>query len=82
MIQCRLRELIAAKSRLERYRVTYNDIVDQTGISKTTLTRLANDRAERVYLETIYRLCNYFGCQPGDLFVCVPNREDDGSEVE
>ena len=71
MIQCRLRELMAATRRRERRRVTYDDIRSQTGLSKTTLTRLANDRADRVALSVIDRLCVYFQCQPGDLFVYV-----------
>jgi putative transcriptional regulator len=73
MIQCRLRELMAAKGRQERRRITYDDILAATGISKNTLTRLANDRSDRVGLDTMERLCLYFNCQPGDLFVYVPN---------
>ncbi len=69
MIQCRLRELMAAKSRQERGRVTYDSIRAETGVNKNTLTRLANDRAGMVALSTIDRLCAYFECQPGDLFI-------------
>ena len=69
MIQCRLRELIGAKSRQERRRITYDDILAQTGVNKNTLTRLANDRAGMVGISVINRLCAYFNCQPGDLFI-------------
>ena len=72
MIQCRLRELMAAKGRHERRRITYSDILADTGVSKTALTRLANDRADRVGVSTMDRLCAYFDCQPGDLFVYNP----------
>ncbi len=71
MIQCRLRELMATKSRRERRRITYSDILAATGVSTTTLVRLANDRADRVALFTIARLCAYFQAQPGDLFIYV-----------
>ena len=71
MIQCRLRELLAEKGRREQRKITYDDVLARTGISKTTLTRLANDREERVAMSTINRLCTYFNCQPGDLFVHV-----------
>ena len=71
MIQCRLRELMASKGRNERRRVTYGDILDVTGVSQSALTRLANDRADRVAISTIDRLCSYFNCQPGDLFIYV-----------
>ena len=75
MIQCRLRELMASKGRREGRRITYDDILAGTGISKTTLTRLANDRADRVAISTVERLCVYFDCQPGDLFIHVEEPE-------
>ncbi len=71
MIQSRLRELIGAKARQERRKITYDDILAHTGVNKNTLTRLANDRAEMVGLSVMDRLCDYFECQPGDLFVYV-----------
>ena len=71
MIQCRLRELMAIKGRGEWRKITYDDILAQTGIAKTSLTRLANDRADMVGLSVMDRLCDYFDCQPGDLFVYV-----------
>ncbi len=78
MIQCRLRELMAAKGRRERRKVTYDDILAQTGIAKTSLTRLANDRADRVAVSVLDRLCDYFDCQPGDLFIYVPEAQNSG----
>ena len=75
MIQSRLRELVAAKGRRERRRITYDDIRTQTGVNKNTLTRLANDRADLVAISTIDRLCAYFDCQPGDLLIYLPDTE-------
>jgi putative transcriptional regulator len=72
MIQCRLRELMAIKARKEGRRVTYSDITGATGIYNTTLTRLANDKAELIGKSTMDRLCAFFACQPGDLLVYVP----------
>ena len=69
MIQCRLRELMAEHSRQLRKRVTYNEIYLATGISQSTLSRLANDRATKASMSVVNRLCGYFECQPGDLFV-------------
>ena len=71
MIQCRLRELMAIKGRGERRRITYDDIYSQTGIAKTTLTKLSNERAAMVGMSVMERLCDYFDCQPGDIFVYV-----------
>jgi putative transcriptional regulator len=73
MIQCRLRELMALKARADRHKVTYRDIRAATGLNTTTLVHLANDTADGVKLDTIERLCLYFGCSPSDLFVLVPD---------
>ncbi len=75
MIQSRLREMMASKGRMDRSRISYDSIRTHTGLSTTTLSRLANDRTERIDLSVMDRLCNYFDCQPGDLFVYV--REPD-----
>jgi len=75
MIQCRLKELIAIKSRQSRQKITYDDIKESTGLSKTTLVKLANDKAALASINTLAKLCWYFDCQPGDLLVYVPNNE-------
>jgi len=72
MIQCRLRELMAAKTRLTRRKITYSLIKEETGLSKTTLVRLGNDRANLIGTSTLDRLCSFFDCQPGDLLIYVP----------
>jgi putative transcriptional regulator len=79
MIQCRLRELMASKGRRERRRITYDDIQQQTGVNKNTLVRLANDRYDLIAALTMDRLCAYFGCQPGALFVYVADGSDESS---
>ncbi len=75
MIQCRLRELMALRSRESRRKITYEDIKMSTGLSRTTLVRLANDTARLISTKTLDKLCWYFDCQPGDLLVYVPNDE-------
>ena len=76
MIECRLRELMAIKSRREHLRINYDEILSRTGISKSTLSKLANGRAAMVGMSVIDRLCDYFVCQPGDLFVHVREHDD------
>jgi putative transcriptional regulator len=63
---------MAIRARKEGRRVTYSDITAATGIYNTTLTRLANDKAELIGKSTMDRLCAFFDCQPGDLFIYVP----------
>lgn len=42
-----------------------------TGISRASLTRLYNDSAKGVELETLNTLCAYFNCSIGDLLEYV-----------
>ena len=76
MSQCRLRELLGMKARLERRRITYETIQLGSGVNKNTIVKLANDRAALVGMSVIDRLCGYFECQPGELFVYVPEMEN------
>jgi len=80
MVQCRLRELMAIRGRQTRRKVTYDLIREVTGLSKNTLARLANDRADLVALNTMDRLCAFFDCQPGDLFIYVPASEAEAEQ--
>jgi len=71
MIQFRLKELIVRKERLERRRITYAVINEHTGISPSTLARMANNATEMVGLSVIDRLCDFLACAPGELMVHV-----------
>ena len=76
MIQSRLKELIAARSREKRRRITYRDVRDATGISTSTLFKLANDKAAMVGFSVIDRLCEFLECQPGDLLIRVTDESE------
>ena len=75
MIQCRLRELMAIKSRGDGRKVTFHQITQATGIYNSTLSPLANNRINRVDMTILDRLCVFFNCQPGDLLIHVPDRK-------
>lgn len=49
-------------------RLTQLRLVEETGISKTTISKLFNNQSTQIHFETIERLCEFFHCQPGDLF--------------
>ena len=71
MIQCRLRELMAIRSRETREKITYDRILAETGISKSTLAKMANDKAQFISINALNQMCSYFDCQPGDLFIYI-----------
>jgi len=70
-IKCNLKQLILEKSAREGHRITYAEISQATGLSPTTITKLANDQSALVGLKTLDRLCAYFGVNVGDLLVYV-----------
>ena len=76
MIQCRVREIMAKKSRENGKKVRYVDIESATRLSRTTLVKLANDKANLISKIALNKLCWYFDCQPGDLIVYVPDTKN------
>jgi putative transcriptional regulator len=43
------------------------DVVNETGINRSTVTRLYHETTTRIDFETLEKLCVYFDCMPGDL---------------
>lgn len=44
-----------------------SDLARETGINRGTITRLYHETAERVELDVIEKLCDYFQCEIADL---------------
>ncbi len=49
-------------------RVRIIDVARSTGINRNMLAKLYYEKARRVELADLARLCRYFGCQVGDIF--------------
>jgi len=64
-IQCKLSRIMGEK------RVRIIDVSRATGISRNMLSKLYYDRAQRVDLDDIAELCDYFKCSVTDLFEIV-----------
>ena len=74
MIYCRLKQLIAEKEFREKRKITYKVIQDETGLSSTTIAKLLNFRGiQRIDGTTLDKLCEFFGCQVGDILTHIPN---------
>ena len=71
MIRIMLIKLLDEKSFNEKRRITLSEVSDVTGISRATLTRIANVPGNVTNTDTINALCKYFACQPGELLICV-----------
>lgn len=59
--------LIAQKSQAERRRISLRTLERDTGISYYTLNAIANGTIKEYPAEVIAKLCEYFGCEVGDL---------------
>lgn len=80
MIVYRFRELWEAKQKAEDRRIPLTEIARETGISRNTLSKLADVRERRYVTNTdvIDRLCRYFRVQPGDILAYIPTDQEGG----
>ena len=70
------------ESRLSRLmgerRVRIMEVARATGVSRNMLAKLYFDRARRVDLEDMAKLCDYLQCSLGDLFETVVSPQAGG----
>lgn len=45
------------------------DVARETGLNRSTVTRLYHETAQRVELDAVEKLCQLFDCEVGELFV-------------
>jgi DNA-binding Xre family transcriptional regulator len=54
IVRCKLRDLISGKN------MTQKDVAEGTGLSPTTISKLARDHVDRIDTKTIATLMEYF----------------------
>ena len=67
MIRVLLKQMLDDKSFAEKRRITLNEVSKETGISRATLTRIANVPGYNTNTDTIDALCKYFECDTNKL---------------
>lgn len=72
-IKFKLKEQIAEKEFRERRVLSLKEIAEETGIHRVTLSKLANNKKYNVGIDTLEKLCRYFGCAVGDVAEYVPD---------
>ncbi len=60
----------------ERKIKSINQLSNETGITRKTLTRIYNDESNQLDFGTIAKLCDFFECDLGELLYL----EDEGEE--
>ena len=73
MIRVLLKQMLDEKSFQDRRRITLNEVSETTGISRATLTRIANIPGYNTNTDTVNLLCKYFNCAVGDLVKFHPD---------
>lgn len=63
MIRFRLKERIAEKEFQEGRRVTMEEISQATGIHRTTLSKIANNKGYNTTTDVLDKLCEYFSVE-------------------
>lgn len=76
MIRILFNQQLDEKSFRERRRITFDEVVRETGLSRPTLSRIANVPGYVTTTETIERLCRYFGCRIDELLVLIKEEPD------
>jgi len=69
MIRFKFKELLAEKSFQEGRRVTLDEVSKETGIHRTTLSRLSNVKGYNVTTDVLDKLCAFFGVKISDVAV-------------
>ena len=62
MIRCNLWKLMGER------KLNVTELARETNLPRSTIDGLYKDEAQRVDLQAVDKLCEYFGCEIGDLF--------------
>ncbi|MDM4771160.1 helix-turn-helix transcriptional regulator [Solimonas sp. SE-A11] len=76
MIRILFAQMLDEKAFRERRKITLNDVSDETGLSRPTVSRIANVPGYKTGTDTLDVLCRYFQCQPGSLLTWVDEQPD------
>lgn len=75
MIRFLLTERLSERSFKEGRRLEWKEVAEATGIHRTTLSRMLNQRGYNASTSNLDSLCRYFGCELGELAVYVPDEQ-------
>lgn len=75
MIRIKLRQAIDDRSFAQGRRITLKEVAEAIGMSRQTLSRLANEPGYNTDLATLDALCRFLDCTPGELLEYVPEED-------
>ena len=75
MIRFRLKEVLAEKEFRDGRRVTFDEVAAATGIHRTTLSKIANQRGYNTTTDVLDKLCSVFRVPLSDLAEHLTNED-------
>jgi len=69
MIRFLLKEIISERSFKEGRRITLEEVSKETGIHRSTLSKIANQKGYNTTTDNLDALCRYFQCELKDIAV-------------
>lgn len=76
MLIVNLKALIERKSAVERRKITYKVIEQETGVKALTLSRITTNHDYNVSRKDLEKLLLFFNCQPNDLLTLIKEKEE------
>ena len=73
MLKFKFKALLADKEFQEGRAITIQEVSEQTGINRMTLSKLANYKGHNASSDVIDKLCDYFKCPIQDLVEHIPS---------
>jgi len=70
-----LKALLERKSAIEKRRITFKVVQQETGIKALTLSRIATNHNYNFSRKDLEKLLIYFNCQPNDLLTLIKEEE-------
>jgi putative transcriptional regulator len=80
MIRFRLKEMIADMEFREGKRISLETLSRETGIHRSTLSRIAGQKGYNTTTENIDKLCNFFNCPIEKIMEHIPDQTNAGNK--
>ncbi|MFZ4858820.1 MAG: helix-turn-helix domain-containing protein [Desulfuromonadaceae bacterium] len=75
MIRFKMKEVISEKEFKLGRRITQDEISKETGIHRTTLSKISGHRGYNTTTDNIDKLCRFLECQVEDLMQYIPDED-------
>lgn len=79
VIRFKLGELLEKKQFRDSRRITLQEVSEATGINRSTLSKILNQKGYSTGTDVLDRLCTYFNCAVSDVAEHLPDAALDAS---